>query len=537
MRTLKEIEFLLNRLNHRSADDLKGRDLDFEQWNPGDMAGRIDLVVKAAVCMANGGGGTVVFGVAGQVVGRERALSGVPPGIDLQSLKKSVHDRTDPHITPVFEEISVAEGTGRLLVMHISISGGVSRYIDLSGCGCVDRGQKMSLTDSCRRTTSVETGDSDYTAEVVPGSPESLLSPHALQRLRACAVEKNAPTDLLRLADMELVAALGLLRRGRLTRAALLLAGTERALCRHIPAYSWTFLRMKGLTRYGARDCRFQPLPESIKRLEEHIALCNPMVTVEHGNHHFKSRTYPEKALREALLNAFCHADYRRKSSIMVKVYRDRIEIDSPGGLKSGLSLRNILHHEPVPRNPLLVDALVRLRLANRNNLGLPRMFEALLLEGKQPPLLEEIGDSVRVTMHAGPLCPEFSAFIVDCGRRGRTFSLDELLIFHHLLNHLDVSVQDAAVLSQRTEKEAETLLVKLELAGFLVGRDTPRGRCWILKPELYTTLTGAQYPESGGGEIRRKSTMKKVQTALREQTLLKELGLGRRDGRNIYFD
>jgi ATP-dependent DNA helicase RecG len=32
-----------------------------------------------------------------------------------------------------------------------------------------------------------------------------------------------------------------------------------------------------------------------------------------------------------------------------------------------------------VPRNPLLVNALVRLRLVNRMNLGVRRMFQSML--------------------------------------------------------------------------------------------------------------------------------------------------------------
>ena len=57
-----------------------------------------------------------------------------------------------------------------------------------------------------------------------------------------------------------------------------------------------------------------------------------------------------------------------------------------PGGLPGGITPENILRHETVARNPALVDALTRLRLVNRSNLGVRRMFQALLIEGKEPP-------------------------------------------------------------------------------------------------------------------------------------------------------
>ena len=72
-----------------------------------------------AVCKANGGGGTVVFGVADRVRGRKNALIGVPPDIDLLTMQKRVYERSDPHITPTFEYIHVSEGTGRILLMLI----------------------------------------------------------------------------------------------------------------------------------------------------------------------------------------------------------------------------------------------------------------------------------------------------------------------------------------------------------------------------------------------------------------------------------
>ena len=55
----------------------------------------------------------------------------------------------------------------------------------------------------------------------------------------------------------------------------------------------------------------------------------------------------------------------------------------NPGGFIAGITPQNILHHQPTARNPLRVDALARLRLVNRANLGINRMFEALLIEGE----------------------------------------------------------------------------------------------------------------------------------------------------------
>lgn len=82
----------------------------------------------------------------------------------------------------------------------------------------------------------------------------------------------------------------------------------------------------------------------------------------------------------------------------MVKHFPHRIEISNPGGFIGGISPDNILHHAPVARNPHFVEALTRLRLVNRGNFGIGRMFKAMLVEGKEPPFIEERGGSVKVT-------------------------------------------------------------------------------------------------------------------------------------------
>jgi ATP-dependent DNA helicase RecG len=61
MRTAKDIIELLPELEHSIADDLEDQDLDFKQWDSKSRDKSVKTVVQMAVCMANGGGGTVVL--------------------------------------------------------------------------------------------------------------------------------------------------------------------------------------------------------------------------------------------------------------------------------------------------------------------------------------------------------------------------------------------------------------------------------------------------------------------------------------------
>lgn len=101
MRSPSEIRQLLDEFDSRKADELEDQDLDFKEWNHRSQRDAVALVIEAAICMANGGGGTVVFGVRDRAIGRSEAIPGVPHEVDVNILKKAVYDSTDPKLTPV----------------------------------------------------------------------------------------------------------------------------------------------------------------------------------------------------------------------------------------------------------------------------------------------------------------------------------------------------------------------------------------------------------------------------------------------------
>ncbi|MFO1191591.1 MAG: putative DNA binding domain-containing protein [Rhodoferax sp.] len=334
MRELTEVRAVLARLDQVDADALEAQDLDFKEW-PADDRQAVRMAVDMAVCMANGGGGTVVLGVRDRIVGRAQAIVGVPAKVEPHQLKRDIYERTAPKLTPEVQELPVPEGTGRLLVMQVH--GGLSPYTTTAGAGTVRRGKDcVPLTGDLRDRLMVERGDADVTAVAVPERLESLLAV-ALERLRDMARQEQAPADLLRKTDLDLLGALDVLRDGRITKAGLLIAGSADALARHLPNYGWTHERMKSATAYvdraDGREARELALPLALQTLEARINADNPITTVEHGLHHYEFRAYPIVALREALLNALCHLDLRLASPVLVKQYPRKLEISNPGGL------------------------------------------------------------------------------------------------------------------------------------------------------------------------------------------------------------
>ncbi|MCJ7833055.1 MAG: hypothetical protein MUQ20_01550, partial [Deltaproteobacteria bacterium] len=105
----------------------------------------------------------------------------------------------------------------------------------------------------------------------------------------------------------------------------------------------------------------------------------------------------PAEALREALLNALAHRDYRSTSDIQVHIFHDRVEISNPGGLVSGLKIKD-LGRVSRPRNLLLFSLMARMELVEHIGSGIKRIRDAMATYGLEPPLFEANPEWFAVT-------------------------------------------------------------------------------------------------------------------------------------------
>ena len=88
----------------------------------------------------------------------------------------------------------------------------------------------------------------------------------------------------------------------------------------------------------------------------------------------------PTDAMREALINAFCHRDYTSSLDVQVDIFSDRINVFSPGCFPEGVSPQDCLAGKVVfseSRNKLLAEALFRAKDIEKYGTGIPRIKEA----------------------------------------------------------------------------------------------------------------------------------------------------------------
>ena len=114
---------------------------------------------------------------------------------------------------------------------------------------------------------------------------------------------------------------------------------------------------------------------------------------------------YPDETLHEIVTNAILHRDYSIVADTQVRIYDNRIEIESPGRLPGHVTVKNILDTQSA-RNPAIVRLINKFPDPPNKDVGegLNTAFDAMIKLRLKTPIIEEKGTSVLVTIRHEPL-------------------------------------------------------------------------------------------------------------------------------------
>ena len=91
------------------------------------------------------------------------------------------------------------------------------------------------------------------------------------------------------------------------------------------------------------------------------------------------------------------HRDYRSTANVHIYVFKDRIEVVSPGGLPAGMTEAD-LGVKSMPRNPLLFGMLYRMGVVENIGSGIKRIHELCREHGVAKPTIDASEHWVTVT-------------------------------------------------------------------------------------------------------------------------------------------
>ncbi|MEW5807412.1 MAG: ATP-binding protein [Acidobacteriota bacterium] len=486
MRSKEEIRSILKNLNNQTADSLEDDDLEFKPWDT-DTKTLHRTLREAVVCFANARGGTIVLGVKDRGHSRKEAIQGVGR-YDIAGLRRAVYDGTEPHILVEIEELVEPEGT--LLLVHVPK--GMPPHTTSDGVAKIRIGKECKpLTGRTFAQLLAAGGQRDPTAEIIERSTDKDLDPSEIQNLRRIILHEAQNQELARLEDRALMEAMGLITKEGVTIAGLLLVGKKESINHHIPQHEIIFLRYKSPTRYDQRKDMRKALLSVLAEMEQLVSVNNRVKTIQEEG--FGQLEFPDlswEVAREAVLNAITHRDYFLRQGIQISLYRDRLEVISPGGFIGGITPENVLRHPPVHRNELLARTFQTIGLVNRIGLGVDRIYEGLLRLGKDIPRYAADEAHVQLVIpletHDG-----FAIFVAGEERRGHHLELDDLILLRRFLKTAVLDRWSAANALQLSEEEAAARLVRLRGAGYLIVRGRGRGASYDLRMDLADRIRG----------------------------------------------
>jgi len=269
---------------------------------------------------------------------------------------------------------------------------------------------------------------------------------------------------------------------GQVTTAGLLLFGKNPE--HYFPQVGVVLVRFKGEAinagasageRYARRVEVTGPLARLVERTWQVLSEELRLESVANGLAREERYAYPVEAVREVVVNAICHRDYAISGQrIEIRLFDDRMEIISPGGLPGHITLDNIVE-EHYSRNPRLVRGLYYWGYIEELGLGMDIVYEAMRRERHPEPELRATPRSFTVTLRCA--VDQFEQ------QYGDDLSPRQLRALRYLADHDMITNSDYRELCPEVSSETVRLdLRDMVTRGILLRVGDKRGAYYVLK-------------------------------------------------------
>jgi ATP-dependent DNA helicase RecG len=227
-----------------------------------------------------------------------------------------------------------------------------------------------------------------------------------------------------------------------------------------------------------------------LTEVESHFTARNEEHEMTIGLFRIPIPDYSPEGFREAVNNALLHRDYSKLESVYIQWQPEHLLITNPGGFPEGITVNNLLVHEPKPRNPRLAEAFKRIGLIEQTGRGVDKIYLGQLRYGRPAPdYTRSDKNGVRVVLRGGQSSRQFVAFVYEQDKQGMPLSLDELMVLNELFLERRIDSEQAGKLIQKGTIEARRVLEKLHERGLIEAKGEKKGRVYHMSAFLYRKL------------------------------------------------
>ena len=436
--------------------------------------GQRNEAARTLSAMLNRRGGTVLFGIqpTGNVVGQQVGAKTLE---DVTSACQDIH----PAHPPSIERVAVPGGANReVLVVKVPAGGSKpyswrGRYYVRSGAATVAMPDETQLSLVLERAHSLdrwEIAGSQRDLGAIDGGEVSAFRDDAIAARRAGFHPHATTEDVLRSLSL-------LDSGGEPTRGAIALFGRAEAFAGQYPTLGCRLVAVSGTTL--GEEFRDDELWEgnAFAALRRAVFFCDKHLHHPvriNGLYASRNTEIPLEVVREALANAFGHRDYSVAGLVQVRIFDDRLEVWSPGGLHFGLTPADLyVPHGSHPWNPNMMGCLYRRGIVEQLGSGTLRMAQMCAEAGLGRPVFISGGASVVCSV------PRRGYWLTPDGASTAFSGLDaELLI---VLAGGPVSRGQLVTRTGSSSAEVRDALARLRAAGLAGVEGHGRGARWSL--------------------------------------------------------
>lgn len=382
----------------RIASDHEGVDIEFKE-----TTGQLNRGMETLCGMINGSGGIVLFGISnrGKIIGQEigdkttreigEAINKFDPAVDIQPIYVRI-DNSDKYIIAFRTDGQETEKPymwdGKPYRRYDSVTSVMPReqFFRLYE---LQHGLKYKWENDVNHSLSLEDLDEQLIHSVIQSAVRR-------GRLSSVALNDNVPTALKRL---------DLIKDGNICNSAAVLFGkrfTDYPQCR------LRLARFRGTTKRDFIDNQqeegniFQLVDVAMSFFFKHLNLSG---TTHHRIVREDELEIPYDALRESVVNAYCHMNWGLEvATVGIAVYDDRIEIENAGRFPVRISPDALMLEEEahrkntsLPPNPIIANVMYIGGLIEHWGRGLSMMASECERVGLPAPSFYQNGTVVKI--------------------------------------------------------------------------------------------------------------------------------------------
>ncbi len=287
------------------------------------------------------------------------------------------------------------------IVLHAQVNKTIGVTLASNNVPYIRRGAQSlpQNTSELRRRLEFAKGVTSFESELTNADLEIVTNSDVVKRFVQNVVPSATPEEYLRKQ--------ALIKQGKPTVAAVLLFADEpqAVIPKHcgIKVYRYKttdpigFRNAEAFIPRTVEGCVYNQIIDAVTMTKEIVEQIPRMGATGTP---FEQVEYPEETLHEIITNAVIHRDYSVTDDIHIRIFDNRIEVQSPGRLAANMTVKNLLTQRAA-RNGSIQRLLNKFPNPPNRDVGegLKTATAAMTALGLEPPYFAEIENSFIATI------------------------------------------------------------------------------------------------------------------------------------------